>query len=337
MRTDSFDYPVDENLISQHPRERGESRLMILDRRDGSVVTDIFLNIGRYLPDNAVLVLNDTKVFKARLYAEDQEKRVIEVFVTERLNENHIKVLLRPRKKLSSASVLTFKDGTTAVFSDYDNNYLKLSKPMNFDDFDRIGEVPLPVYIKRKADHDDEQDYQTVYAQNQGSIAAPTAGFHFTEQILNDLKENKSIETVKITHHIGYATFRPIKTENVEEHEMLEEFYTITPAAAELINNAKIQGRRIIAVGTSSVRATESSSDEKGIVMPQMSGTNLFIYPGYKFKCLDHMITNFHLPSSAPLMMVCALAGKENIHNAYREAVKENFKFYSYGDAMLII
>ena len=338
MKTNIFDYNIDESFISQHPRNRGESKLMVLNRVNGSTTIDDFANISDYLPKNSILILNNTKVFKARLFAVNEKGREIEVFVVNRLSDIKAKVLLRPRKKLKATSVLTFKDKTlTARFIDFENNIIEFSRPVCLDDYAQIGEVPLPAYIKRKAEGEDEIDYQTVYAKEMGSIAAPTAGFHFTSDILDKIQKEKNIQVVYVTHHIGYATFRPIKSENVEDHDMLEEFYTIDNETAKVINNAKKNGNKIIAVGTSSVRSTESSMQDDGSLKSETASTELFIYPGYKFKCMDHMITNFHLPASAPLMMVCALANKEQIHTAYQEAMENSFKFYSYGDAMLIV
>ena len=338
MKTKSFDYTIDDKFISQHPRSRGESRLMVLNRADNTTKVDDFSNIGKYLPKNSVLILNNTKVFKARLFAKDEKGREIEVFVIERFSDTQVKVLLKPRKKLRADSILSFKEeDLEAEFIDFENNIIEFNMPVSFDDYDRIGEVPLPLYIKRKADDEDEIDYQTVYAQKPGSIAAPTAGFHFTPEILEKIQIENNITIVYVTHHIGYATFRPIQSEEVQEHDMFEEFYTIDQETADILNSAKKAGRKIIAVGTSSVRSTESSADDAGFVKAESVGTKLFIYPGYKFKCMDHMITNFHLPASAPLMMVCALTDKSNIHTAYKEAMDNDFKFYSYGDAMLIL
>lgn len=338
MKTEIFDYEIDDRFVSQSPRSRGESKLMVLNRDCGESTVDMFENIADYLPENSVLVLNNTKVFKARLFAKNEKGREIEVFVIERYDELRAKVLLKPRRKLKADSILTFKDGElVASFEDFDNNIIKFNRPMSFDDYDGVGEVPLPLYIKREADGEDEIDYQTVYAKEMGSIAAPTAGFHFTQEILEDIKKRKNIQVVYVTHHIGYATFRPIKSDNVEDHDMLEEFYTISDEVADAVNLAKAEARKVIAVGTSSVRSLESSVNESGLVQAQTAGTELFIYPGYQFKKIDHMITNFHLPRSAPLMMVSSLANKEQIHAAYKKAMDNDFKFYTYGDAMLIL
>jgi S-adenosylmethionine:tRNA ribosyltransferase-isomerase len=339
MKTADFDYPVPEQAIAYHPRPRGSSRLCVLDRAKGTDTFDTFVNIAAYLPDHAVLVLNNTKVFNARLFAHDSKGREIEVFVLERLTETDFVVLLRPKKKLSADSLLMFsKDVTlTATMLDFANNVIRFSRAMTLDAIDAIGEVPLPKYIKRSGETRDTLEYQTVYAAHTGSIAAPTAGFHFTKEILAKLASEKHIEIVYVTHHIGYATFKPIEAESPVDHDMLPEWYTIPQSVAAAVNTAKREGRKVIAVGTSSVRPLESSADEHGFVKAEERSTRLFIYPGYRFKTVDHMLTNFHLPRSAPLMMVSALAGKERIHRAYAQALVNDFKFYSYGDAMLIV
>jgi len=339
MKTADFDYDVPEQAIAYHPRPRGSSRLCVLDRAKGIDTFDTFDHIGAYLPDHAVLVLNNTKVFNARLYAHDAKGREIEVFIIDRLSETDFEVLLRPKKKLSADSALTFvKDTTlTATMADLGKNIVRFSRPMTLDAIDAIGEVPLPKYIKRTGEERDTLEYQTVYAAHTGSIAAPTAGFHFTKEIIERLANEKHIEVVYVTHHIGYATFKPIEAESPADHDMLPEWFTIPQSVADAVNKAKREGRKVIAVGTSSVRPLESSADESGFVKAEERSTRLFIYPGYRFKTVDHMITNFHLPRSAPLMMVSALAGKDRIHTAYRQALSHDFKFYSYGDSMLIV
>jgi S-adenosylmethionine:tRNA ribosyltransferase-isomerase len=337
MEVSQFDYHLPEAFIAQQPRSRGESRLLVLDRERSQVTLDRFARVGTYMPQGALLVLNDTRVFKARLFAVSEKGREIEVFALERLNETDWRVLLRPRKRLKSESLLIFRDSeTTAGFVDYENNIIRFNRSMTFADFDRLGEVPLPQYIKREAADGDEIDYQTVYARHTGSIAAPTAGFHFTPQLLEELKHERGIEVAYVTLHIGYATFKPIKSDRLEDHDMPAEHYTVSEETAQAVNRAKAQGRPVIAVGTSSVRTLESSSDEDGRITAGTRSTQLFIYPGYRFRCVDIMQTNFHLPRSSPLMMVCALAGKELIHKSYNEAMNAGFKFYSYGDAMLI-
>jgi S-adenosylmethionine:tRNA ribosyltransferase-isomerase len=339
MKTSDFDYDVPEQAIAYHPRPRGSSRLCVLDRAGGSDTFDVFSHLKSYLPDHAVLVLNNTKVFNARLFAHDAKGREIEVFIIERMNETDFTVLLRPKKKLSADSVLMFaKDPSlTATMADLANNVIRFSRPMTLDAIDAIGEVPLPKYIKRTGEVRDTLEYQTVYAAHTGSIAAPTAGFHFTKEILDGLAREKHIEVVYVTHHIGYATFKPIEAESPADHDMLPEWFTIPQNVADAVNKAKREGRKVIAVGTSSVRPLESAADEQGFVKAEERSTRLFIYPGYRFKTVDHMITNFHLPRSAPLMMVSALAGKDRIHAAYAQALVKDFRFYSYGDAMLIL
>jgi S-adenosylmethionine:tRNA ribosyltransferase-isomerase len=336
MKTEFFDYALPDDRISQHPRPRGESKLMVLDRATGAATATLFDRITDFVPFDSVLVLNNTKVFKARLNATDEKGRTFEVFLAQRVSDTDWRVLLKPKKKLRATSMLSFAGGVSAVFVDFEGDLIRFDRAMSFDDIDCIGEVPLPVYIKRHADTSDVATYQTVYAKHQGSIAAPTAGFHFTNDILKRLRTEKNVTTAFVTLHIGYGTFKPIKSEQVEDHVMLGEHYSIDEQAALSVNAARRDKRSVIAVGTSSVRTLESVADAQGIVKAGSGFTEIFIYPGYRFKAIDMMITNFHLPRSAPLMMVCALAGKELIHEAYAEAIKNDFLFYSYGDAMLI-
>ncbi|MBN1968535.1 MAG: tRNA preQ1(34) S-adenosylmethionine ribosyltransferase-isomerase QueA [Candidatus Delongbacteria bacterium] len=342
MKVSDFDYILPEELIAQAPLEkRDQSKLLVLDKESGEISFKRFYNIIDLLKSGDLLVVNETKVIPARLFAgrTPQKTDEIEIFLIKEVALNSWEVMVRPGKKVKENTEIFFQNNIFAkVVKILENGNRILKFDYNFDikyDLFNIGKMPLPPYIKRDAKTDDEKTYQTVFAKNEGAVAAPTAGLHFTEELFDRLKL-KGIEVVKITLHVGIGTFRPVKVENVSEHVMHNEYYEIDEKAAETINRAKVENRRVIAVGTTSVRTLESAVI-KDRVVAQKASTDIFIYPGYTFKVIDGLITNFHLPKSTLMMLVSALAGRDNIMNAYRSAIDERFRFYSYGDAMLII
>ena len=318
MKVTDFNYNLPEELIAQVPIEkRDESRLMVLDREKKTIEHKVFKDILDYLKPGDCLVRNNTKVIPARLYGVKEETGAnVEFLLLHRVEGDIWEVMVRPGKKLMPGAKVSFGDGI-----------------LKAEILDKIGLMPLPPYIKERLKEKDR--YQTVYAKYEGSAAAPTAGLHFTDELLEKIKE-KGVEIANVTLHVGIGTFRPVKVENIEEHDMHSEHYYIKKEDADKINNARKNGGRIIAVGTTSCRVLESISDENGIVHETEGDTSIFIYPGYKFKCIDCLITNFHLPESTLIMLVSALAGKDYIMKAYEEAVKEKYKFFSFGDAMFI-
>ena len=318
MKVSDFDYELPQELIAQVPiKDRSASRLMVLNRENKTIEDKIFKDILDYLKPGDCLVRNNTKVIPARLYGIKEETGVhIEFLLLKRIEGDIWEVMVHPGRRL--------KIGTKVIFG---NGLLKAEI------LDQIGLMPLPPYIKEKLD--DKSRYQTVYAKYEGSAAAPTAGLHFTEELLEKIKE-KGVEIANVTLHVGIGTFRPVKVENIEEHDMHSEHYYIKHEDVEKINNTKKNGGRIIAVGTTSCRVLESVADEKGLVKETEGDTSIFIYPGYKFKCIDCLITNFHLPESTLIMLVSALAGKDYIMKAYKHAVEEKYRFFSFGDAMFI-
>lgn len=340
MQTKDFYYELPQELIAQDPlKDRSSSRLMVLDKSTGQYEHKSFRNIGDYLHKGDCLVLNDTKVIPARLYGEREHTGgKVEILLLKRQKKDIWEILVKPGKKARQGTVLIFGGGiltgTILETMEDGNRIIQFSYQGIFEEIlEQIGQMPLPPYITHKLE--DKNRYQTVYAAHDGSAAAPTAGLHFTEDLLQEL-ENKGIIIVKVTLHVGLGTFRPVKVEDVEKHHMHSEFYTVTPEAAEQINHIKQAGGNIICVGTTSCRTIESVADSQGILHPGSGNTDIFIYPGYHFKATDCLITNFHLPESTLLMLVSALAGKEHIMNAYKEAVKEQYRFFSFGDAMLI-
>lgn len=340
MKTSDFYYDLPQELIAQDPLEdRSASRLMHLDKVTGEIVHGQFRDILQYLQPGDCLVINDTKVIPARLYGRKVgTDAAIEILLLKR-NENDIwETLVKPGKKCKPGTVISFGDGllTGEVLDvvEEGNRLIQFHYEGIFEEIlDRLGEMPLPPYITHKLQ--DKNRYQTVYAKHEGSAAAPTAGLHFTKELLKQVEE-KGIRIAHVTLHVGLGTFRPVKVEDVTQHHMHSEFYIVEEDQAKLINNAKVSGHRVISVGTTSCRTLESAASEDGILKAGSGWTDIFIYPGYQFKIIDGLITNFHLPESTLLMLVSALAGKEHIMSAYEEAVKEHYRFFSFGDAMYI-
>ena len=342
MNKEDFFYELPESLIAQDPlSDRSSSRLMVLDKNTGEIQHKIFKDIIDYLEPNDCLVINDTKVIPARLIG----KRVgtgatIEVLLLKRKqDEKDIwEVLVKPGKKAKVGTEISFGDGKLVAkvidIVEEGNRLIQFTYNGIFEEIlDELGQMPLPPYITHKLE--DKNRYQTVYAKYQGSAAAPTAGLHFTKELLDNIKE-KGISIASVTLHVGLGTFRPVKEENILEHHMHSEFYMINEEAAQKINEAKENGGRIIAVGTTSTRTLESAAQEDGTIQTCSGWTEIFIYPGYTFKSIDALITNFHLPESTLIMLISALAGREQVLNAYATAVKEEYRFFSFGDAMLI-
>ncbi|MBP2072610.1 MULTISPECIES: tRNA preQ1(34) S-adenosylmethionine ribosyltransferase-isomerase QueA [Thermoanaerobacterium] len=341
MNLHEFYYDLPEELIAQEPlKNRDESKLMILNKLTGEIKHDIFKNIISYLNPNDVLVLNDTKVIPARLIGvrEDTGGK-IEFVLLKRLSKDEWEILVKPGRRAKIGSKFIFGNGElkAEIISNTDvgGRIVRFSYEGIFEEvLDKLGEMPVPPYIKKKLE--DKNMYQTVYAKHEGSAAAPTAGLHFTNKLLDDIRKY-GVKTVFVTLHVGLGTFRPVKEEVIENHKMHSEFYTVTEEAAQAINNARKSGGRIISVGTTSTRTLETVADENGVIHAGSGWTDIFIYPGYKYKAVDGIITNFHLPESTLIMMISAFAGKENVMNAYKIAIENKYRFYSFGDAMLII
>lgn len=341
MKVSDFNFELPKELIAQHPIEkRDESRLMVLNK--DKIEHRVFKDIIEYLNPGDCLVLNNTKVIPARLYGNKitngENGAAAEVLLLKQLEDDIWEVLVRPGRKLQIGTEISFKDnllkGTIIESLEDGKRKIKFEYKGIFNEIlDKIGTMPLPPYIKEKLKEKDR--YQTIYAKYEGSSAAPTAGLHFTKELLEKI-ENKGVKIANVTLHVGLGTFRPVQVENIEEHHMHTEHFYIKQEDAEKINNAKKSSKRIIAVGTTSCRVLESIADSNGLVKAQEGDTGIFIYPGYKFKCIDNLITNFHLPESTLVMLVSALAGKENIMKAYKEAIKEKYRFFSFGDSMYI-
>jgi S-adenosylmethionine:tRNA ribosyltransferase-isomerase len=333
-----FDLPPE--LIAQDPLEdRSSSRLLVLDKETGAIEHKHFRDIVDYLNPGDCLVLNNTKVIPARLMGTKAETgAAIEVLLLKRRENDVWETLVKPGKKVRKGASISFGDGllTGKVIDivDEGNRLIQFNYEGIFEEvLDKLGEMPLPPYITHKLQ--DKNRYQTVYAKYDGSAAAPTAGLHFTKELLGEV-EKKGVKIAYVTLHVGLGTFRPVKEENLLNHHMHSEFYQVTKEAADIINDTKAKGGRVICVGTTSCRTIESASDENGKVIPGSDNTEIFIYPGYKFKVLDNLITNFHLPESTLIMLVSALAGRENVLNAYKVAVQEKYRFFSFGDACYI-
>ena len=340
MDVKDFDYDLPEELIAQDPLEdRSSSRLMVLDKKTGEVSHHIFKEIIKYLRPGDCLVLNNTKVIPARLYGvKEGTMAKIEILLLKRKQNDVWETLVKPGKKVKPGTKIIFGDGilTGEVIDVVDdgNRLIQFSYDGIFEEIlDKLGQMPLPPYITHQLK--DKNRYQTVYAKYDGSAAAPTAGLHFTKELLNEVKE-KGVDIAEVTLHVGLGTFRPVKVDNVLDHHMHSEFYMVSQEAADKINNAKKNGGRIISVGTTSTRTLESAADENGMLHECSGWTDIFIYPGYKFKVIDCLITNFHLPQSTLVMLVSALAGREHILSAYKKAVEEKYRFFSFGDAMFI-
>lgn len=341
MKTSDFYYDLPKELIAQDPLEdRSASRLLCLDRRSGGIVHDTFRNIVHYLRPGDCLVINDTKVIPARLYGHKADTgALIEILLLKRKENDIWETLVKPGKKARPGAEILFGDGilkgTVLDIVEEGNRLIRFSYDGIFEEIlDQLGEMPLPPYITHKLK--DRNRYQTVYARNEGSAAAPTAGLHFTKELLKQV-EDMGVKIAHVTLHVGLGTFRPVKVEDVTEHHMHSEFYVVEEEQARLINDTRKAGGRIISVGTTSCRTLESAADDEGVLRAGSGWTDIFIYPGYRFKMIDGLITNFHLPESTLLMLVSALAGKDHIMAAYEEAVKERYRFFSFGDAMLIV
>lgn len=340
MDVKDFDYDLPEELIAQDPLEdRSSSRLMVLDKKTGEVHHKHFTDILEYLHPGDCLVINNTKVIPARLFgAKEGTQAKIEVLLLKRKENDIWETLVKPGKKAKPGTRIIFGDGllTGEVIDvvEEGNRLIQFRYEGIFEEIlDQLGQMPLPPYITHQLK--DKNRYQTVYAKYDGSAAAPTAGLHFTEELLQKVKD-MGVEIAEVTLHVGLGTFRPVKVENVLDHHMHSEFYMVSQEAADKINAAKDRGNRVIAVGTTSTRTLEAASDEKGRLRETSGWTDIFIYPGYQFKVIDALITNFHLPQSTLVMLVSALAGREQVLNAYQIAVQEKYRFFSFGDAMLI-
>lgn len=340
MTLKDFDFDLPEELIAQDPLEdRSSSRLLVLNKETGEFEHKIFKDIIDYLDPKDCLVINNTKVIPARLIGEKEGTGAkIELLLLKRKENDIWETLVKPGKKAKVGTKIQFGDGILVGeiidVVDEGNRLVKFTYNGIFEEIlDKLGEMPLPPYITHQLE--DKNRYQTVYAKYEGSAAAPTAGLHFTKELLEKIKE-KGVTIANVTLHVGLGTFRPVKVDNILEHHMHSEYYHVETAEAEKINKAKKNGGRVIAVGTTSCRTLESVADENGLIKSGSGNTEIFIYPGYKFKVLDCLITNFHLPESTLLMLVSALAGKENILNAYKTAVEEKYRFFSFGDAMFI-
>ncbi|UMZ74019.1 tRNA preQ1(34) S-adenosylmethionine ribosyltransferase-isomerase QueA [Natranaerofaba carboxydovora] len=343
MRVEEFDYVMPEELIANSPlKQRDVSKLMVLDKKNNDITHTYFNKLPSFLRKGDVLLLNNTRVIPARLFGSKKKTGgKLEVVILYPIDghKDTWEALVKPGKKakvgskfifgegLLEAEILDVKDeGTRIIKFEYEGDRFQ-------DILEKLGKIPLPPYIKKELD--EPERYQTVYAKNQGSVAAPTAGLHFTEELLNKIR-GQGVQVLELTLHVGLGTFRPVKVENIKEHEMHSEFYYLPDGSANIINEAKENNQRIVAVGTTVVRTLESCASDKGLVKGHKGWTDLFIYPGYRFKIVDAMVTNFHLPKSTLLMLVSAFAGKDFIMNAYQEAIDKKYRFYSFGDAMFI-
>lgn len=340
MKTSDFYYDLPHELIAQTPlKNRAKSRMLLLDKKTGEMEDKIFEDIVDYIKPGDTLVLNDTKVLPARLFGHREGKEeAIEVLLLKQKEDDIWQTLVKPGKKLQIGTKIVFKEGllSASVIDILEDGQRVIKFEYNgiFNEIlDELGTMPLPPYITEKLD--DKDRYQTVYCKHIGSAAAPTAGLHFTEEILEKLKQ-KGVNLVYVTLHVGLGTFRPVKVEKIEEHKMHSEYFVIDENACNIINDTKRNGKRVIAVGTTSCRVLESATDNDGKIHPMAKETDIFIYPGYKFKMLDALITNFHLPESTLIMLVSSLAGKDNIMRAYKHAVGDKYRFFSFGDCMFI-
>ncbi|MFJ7637380.1 tRNA preQ1(34) S-adenosylmethionine ribosyltransferase-isomerase QueA [Peribacillus sp. NPDC097225] len=341
MKLEEFDFHLPEELIAQVPlKNREASRLMVLDKETGEIQHDVFSSITEYVKSGDCLVLNDTKVLPARLYGSKEETGgKVEVLLLKQESDDVWETLVKPAKRIKEGSTIVFGDGKLRAVCtgilDHGGRIMKFQYDgIFYEILDELGEMPLPPYIKEQLD--DQDRYQTVYARERGSAAAPTAGLHFTEHLLEKLKD-MGVHIAFITLHVGLGTFRPVSVEDIDSHEMHSEFYQMTEGTARLLNEVKGNGGRIITVGTTSTRTLETIASRNDGVFKEESGwTSIFIYPGFEFKGIDAMITNFHLPKSTLIMLISALAGRENVLHAYETAVEEKYRFFSFGDAMLI-
>jgi S-adenosylmethionine:tRNA ribosyltransferase-isomerase len=341
MNLKDFWYDLPERLIAQDPIEKRDfSRLLVLDRKTGTITHKHFYDITRYLEPGDCLVLNNTRVLPARLLGvKEGTGGKIEFVILRRIDKDDWEVILKPGRKAKPGARFVFGDGilTAEILKVVEdgNRIVRFHYQGIFEEIlDKVGIIPLPPYIHKELK--EKERYQTVYSKIDGSAAAPTAGLHFTPELLNAIRE-KGVKIAEITLHVGLGTFRPVKTQNISEHRMHKETYNINPQACAEINKTRESGKRIIAVGTTSVRVLETSSSDDGVILPGSGETDIFIYPGYKFKIVDALITNFHLPESTLIMLVSAFAGKDKIMEAYKEAISKEYRFFSFGDAMLIL
>ena len=339
MKTEDYNYELPEELIAQTPlKKRSDSRLLVLDRDTGNITHEQFKNIINYLDENDVLVINDTKVIPARLIGSKEETNaIIELLLLKDLGNDEWECLSRPYKRLHVGTIVNFGDELSSeVIALKGEGIVKVKlhyKGILLEILDRLGSMPLPPYIHERLEQ--KERYNTVYAKVNGSAAAPTAGLHFTKELLNEI-EKKGIKIVNVTLHVGLGTFRPVETDDITKHHMHTEYYEMSESTAKILNDAKKEHRHIIAVGTTSTRVLETVMQKYNTFKECHGYTDIFIYPGYEFKAIDSLITNFHLPKSTLVMLVSALAGKESILNAYHEAVKEKYRFFSFGDSMFI-
>lgn len=339
MNIEQFDFELPEELIAQTPLEkRDTSKLLVLDKKTGEIEHKHFTDIIDYLESGDTLVLNDTKVIPARLYGVKEEtKALIEILLLKEVKKDTWECLVKPAKRIHVEEIVKFSDKLSAQCTEVKDEGIRvfklIYKGILYEILDELGEMPLPPYIHEKLK--DKDRYQTVYAKNIGSAAAPTAGLHFTLDLLNKIKE-KNVNVVYITLHVGLGTFRPVNVENINDHKMHSEFYMMSKETAEVLKQTRKNNKKIISVGTTSTRTLETIMNLYGEFKECSGWTDIFIYPGYKFKAIDNLITNFHLPKSTLVMLVSALAGRENIMNAYKEAIKREYRFFSFGDSMFI-
>ncbi len=341
MKVEDFDYELPERLIAQTPlKDRSASRMLVLNKNDGSIEHKCFKNVIDYLNKGDTLVLNDTKVIPARLIGEKEDtKAVIEVLLLKNIEDNTWETLCKPAKRVKLDTIVSFGNGLLKakcieIGEEGIRKFELIYQGVLYEILDKLGTMPLPPYIHEQLE--DQNRYQTVYAKNLGSAAAPTAGLHFTEELLNSIKE-KGVNVVYLTLHVGLGTFRPVSVENVLDHHMHSEYYEISKETCDIINKTKEIGNKVVVVGTTSVRVLETVATKYGKLQEDRGNTDIFIYPGYKFKIVNNLITNFHLPKSTLVMLVSALAGKDNILNAYKTAINEEYRFFSFGDSMFII
>lgn len=344
MLLEEFNYELPEKLIAQVPaQKRDMSRMLVLDRYNKTFEHKHFCDITSYLTENDLLVLNNTKVIPARLYAKKDTGALIEIFLVREVEKDIWVSLIKPSKRVKPNMVLQVSEELSVEVLEKDDDKWRIKLLYNgniFEILDKVGNIPLPPYIERKMTNEEYKNldfnrYQTVFAEKEGAVAAPTAGLHFTQEILKKLEE-QGTQHCFVTLNVGLGTFKPVKCENILDHKMDSELFEITEESAEIINKAKADGKNIVAVGTTSVRTLETVMNKYGKIIPVKDSSELFIYPGYEFKIVDKLITNFHLPKSTLLMLVSALATKEFIFKAYEEAIKEEYRFYSYGDCMFI-
>ncbi|MBQ7136688.1 MAG: tRNA preQ1(34) S-adenosylmethionine ribosyltransferase-isomerase QueA [Bacilli bacterium] len=340
MKLEDFDYELPEELIAQTPlKVRDSSRLLVLDKETGEVEHKHFTDILDYFDEGDTLVVNDTKVIPARLIGEKEDtKAVIEILLLKNIENDIWECLAKPAKRVKLDTIISFGDGLLKAkcigIGEEGIRHIELIyNGILYEILDKLGTMPLPPYIHEKLE--DQSRYQTVYAKEQGSAAAPTAGLHFTEELLNKLKE-KGVNFAPVTLHVGLGTFRPVSVDKIEEHKMHSEYYSLSKETVEILNNTKKNNKKIVVVGTTSVRVLETVMNKFGELKECSGWTDIFIYPGYKFKIVDNLITNFHLPKSTLIMLISALAGREKVLNAYRKAVENKYRFFSFGDSMFI-